>query len=459
MNWESICSLCSDADLIVDDGLAETLIWHGGLSNLVSFGALSCQSLSENVKSNGPNGVILLSSPLMGDMVVTIQKIMESCTWKNVTIITASSGLLHLMLHKVEDQFSEEEVFDQFKSKVLEWNPNGASVRVCSATQMEVIDFKWSGEDRFTLINKPTPFLKPLLLQSLKQDGSSPYFSLESADQIQISDFAETVRQRLHNQNIQGDIWSCGDLASMIGSRLQKYQSKFDNKVAVVIFDRQIQFHADRNKESGNGLDDLIFHSEIEGRTNLKSKLLGFKTNITLPSSDRENSLYSALFDNTLEYAYTLAQNLFEQIFEEEGIDFKADGMLSTCLESIQKHTEAIMYNAGFISLCQLIEDAHSKNTISTSTSSLENLKANLDEYTPSQNIYNVINLLRNALDTLNFYFHSKFFVVICSEIAQKVLQKLIQTLFKYSPRHFVSTFTNQSISWMDLMKVGFDGH
>ncbi len=106
MNWESICSLCSDADLIVDDGLSETLIWHGGHSNLVSFGALSCQSLGENVTSNGLNGVILLSCPLMSDMVVTIQKIMESCTWKNVTIITASSGLLHLMLHKVEDQFS-----------------------------------------------------------------------------------------------------------------------------------------------------------------------------------------------------------------------------------------------------------------------------------------------------------------------------------------------------------------
>lgn len=101
---------------------------------------------------------------------------------------------------------------------MLEWNPNGASVRVCSATQMEVIDFKCSGEEQFTLINKPTPFLKPLLLQSLKQDGSSPYFSLESDDQIQISDFAETLRQRLHNQNLQGDIWSCGDLASMIGS-------------------------------------------------------------------------------------------------------------------------------------------------------------------------------------------------------------------------------------------------
>ena len=100
-----------------------------------------------------------------------------------------------------------------------------------------------------------------------------------------------------------------------------------------------------------------------------------------MPSSERENRLFSALFDNTLAYAYTLAESLFEQVFEEEGIEFKADGFLSTCLESIEKYTEAIMYNAGFISLCQLIEESHSKKAIASSTSSLENLKLDKTEW------------------------------------------------------------------------------
>ena len=147
---------------------------------------------------------------MVGDVVEQIETIVKSKTvnsaWKELTIITASSGIAHLMHHNAEHDFNEQDVFDQFRLKIIEWNPNLSTVQVFSAVKFDHVDFKIKQETMFLLINKPVPLLKPSSIQV----EASPFFALNKLHQIQISDFAESVLASLCGR--QADIWTCGSL-------------------------------------------------------------------------------------------------------------------------------------------------------------------------------------------------------------------------------------------------------
>lgn len=66
------------------------------------------------------------------------------------------------------------------------------------------------------------------------------FFKLEKIEQKNIADLSEAFRQGCLG-DIQGDIWTCGEMAHMIGSRINKYNSSSSEKQAVLVFDRSLQ--------------------------------------------------------------------------------------------------------------------------------------------------------------------------------------------------------------------------
>ena len=59
------------------------------------------------------------------------------------------------------------------------------------------------------------------------------FFKLEKTEQKQIADLAEAFRQGCLGDK-QADLWSCGEMAHMIGTRVNKYNSSSNEKEAVL---------------------------------------------------------------------------------------------------------------------------------------------------------------------------------------------------------------------------------
>ena len=107
--------------------------------------------------------------------------------------------------------------------------------------------------------------------------------------------------------------------------------------------------------------------------------------NLTLPTSEREDQLYATLFENSLQYAKKIAASLFEEIFAEEEIEFNNNGVIEDYLELINKYPEALMYNAGFVSLTKIICIAELNQTAKRANkahNSVGEIKQSLDENT-----------------------------------------------------------------------------
>ena len=88
----------------------------------------------------------------------------------SVLIVTSTSGASHLILHDAESDFTVTEVFEQFLSRANQWCGNEVKLQAMGAPALELFNFGSFGQNEtFTVINKPTPRLYPLRLESMEQ--------------------------------------------------------------------------------------------------------------------------------------------------------------------------------------------------------------------------------------------------------------------------------------------------
>ena len=127
--------------------------------------------------------------------------------------------------------------------------------------------------------------------------------------------------------------------------------------------------------------------------------------NLTLPTSEREDQLYAMLFENSLQYSKKIAASLFEEIFAEEEIEFNNNGVIEDYLQLIKKYPEALMYNAGFVSLTKIICIADLNQTakrVNQAHNSVGEIKQSLDDgQLDTKNfVVSILDLFRSVIYT-----------------------------------------------------------
>ena len=152
-------------------------------------------------------------------------------------IITATSGASHLILHGAESDFTVTEVFEQFLARATEWCGGETKLRALGAPGLELFNFgDFGGRKVASVVDKQIPRLKPLRLDGIEHS----FFQLENKEQTQIADLAEAIREGCLGGK-QADIWTCGEMGHMVGTRLNKYNVNSSEKMAILIFDRSLQ--------------------------------------------------------------------------------------------------------------------------------------------------------------------------------------------------------------------------
>lgn len=300
-------------------------------------------------------------------MVKKLEKLIQKCNWRRVSVFTLVSGSAHLNLHGVSD-VAESDMFGQFSERIREWNPlvvNATTTALCSLAE---IDFNTTGdEDAIRLVENDIGPLMPSQITNLStvelpaSFGSLSFFSLPKSKQTDILTFAEGVRNVVSGQEM--DIWSCGDMAKLVGNRLMQMNTKSEsNKTAVLIFDRLVEL-GNKSTDPPVALDSVFSISNP-----LKPRQLNGPAELSVslqkPQTPHESRLFAAMMKNDQPYCRTLCDSILTDILSEEEIEFSAGCSFSEKLQILKKNEDAFIYNAGFLSGAMLLTEENSNENI-----------------------------------------------------------------------------------------------
>ena len=183
--------------------------------------------------------------------------------------------------------------------------------------------------------------------------SGASFFKLEKNEQTSLADLAESFRQHCLGDAAQADLWSCGEMAHMIATRVNKYNASSPQKSAVLIFDRSVQMAPSIEQ---NALDLMFFALEAK-RVNVTdtSLLDGLPVELANPSSADEAGLLRICRTRDLSYAIVYAKKRLAEVLLDEKIKLYEDDGLDVMLEHVKENTRLLIHHTGLIAICHLL--------------------------------------------------------------------------------------------------------
>ena len=87
-----------------------------------------------------------------------------------------------------------------------------------------------------------------------------------------------------------------------------------------------------------------------------------FKVSLQKPKTEHEQKLFAAMKNTSLDYCKKLAENILNEILQEEEIKYLKNSRFEDKLKLLQANEDALIYNVGFVQTAILLHQTNHKN-------------------------------------------------------------------------------------------------
>lgn len=120
--FDDICVRVNKAVVFADDGFAEILHWHGGVTSLLNAGVQDVREFNsfESGDTNQPKAAFFISTPFTDKVFSILQDIICVSNFRRVSVFSNIPPMMHSVIeyHSTED---EMRAFDSFRMQILQW--------------------------------------------------------------------------------------------------------------------------------------------------------------------------------------------------------------------------------------------------------------------------------------------------------------------------------------------------
>ncbi|XP_039288782.1 sec1 family domain-containing protein 2-like [Nilaparvata lugens] len=253
--WIEVCKKVKNAVVFIDGTMAECLHWHGGVNRLFDSGALACKEFSsfESVPETHRKAVFIVGSAVVATAKAILRDITTAHHFHYCVVITAASAGVHMFAEKHQGD-NDMAAFHHLESEMLTWMRNkNYTVELFS----------------FPLISVPithTLFVMPPFKDMFpfscggSETANSEFSKLPSDLKVSVLHLASSLQSILSQLDMQEDIYSMGNLSTVIGNCLENHpltpmrRKNASQRSTLILIDR----HLDIASVSKFNLDNML---------------------------------------------------------------------------------------------------------------------------------------------------------------------------------------------------------